>query len=1104
MVIRIPANAGSINLNPAKLTVSMCRAYMLTACSFTLRAVACIAILLSAPVCHADEVTESPGYLREIRPILASHCFPCHGPDAASRQARLRLDQSAAEMLPPESGVPAIVPHQADQSELVRRIESSDTDLVMPPPDSKKQLTKKEMRLLRNWIASGAKYAEHWAFRSPERPPVPQVSRTSWIRNEIDAFVLSKLEPAGLQPAPEASPETLLRRVSLDLTGLPPTLDERQAFLDDGSATAWENAVDRLLQSPHFGEKLTQDWLDLARFGDTSGYQDDNDRPNYPYRDAVIRAFNQNLPFDQLTVASLAGDLLPGATIDQRVLSGFNRLHRYNEEGGSDPEEFRVVYAVDRTNTTAAAWMGMTFVCAQCHDHKYDPISQREYYQLLAFFNSLKGEITVSKGPANPPQIRVPDPQVQEKINTAMLMMAQLEPQLQMREESLRPAFEKWLNASRSPQNNDVAFPAGAIGGRIGRTAQRAWYADTHLADDLTLETPLHSSGRLTVVRSINNDVEVGHFSTAAAQGVPGTGFCVAEGPRLFAHIAFSDGTVVHSSPIAAEHGIEYSWRSSYDPHEGKITLEVLRNETAVGTTSLVLTPAQRSDQMILNAFGISFRGLDDRNSPIELFLDDIEYTVSSSGSIRLQNCDQDPNWSGNGNQPGSSSSGTIAPPDGGHAFGYDPLASTASPDGVSLAAVAALHPEQRTDAHVSRLWNYYLQHQAPDVLQLHRELSNLKQEIEQHEQAAPLALVWEEMEVPRPTQILIRGDFQQPGEIVERGVPAIFPELPSEGTRDRLTLARWLVSGRHPLTARVAVNRFWKQVFGAGLVRTADDFGVRGEPPTHPELLDWLAVEFQSESADHVAWDIRKLLRLMVTSATYRQSSATSRELKERDPDNRLLARGSRFRLTAEEIRDAALTSSGLLNRAIGGRSVYPYQPDHFYRDKEDDPNEWKWPVETGSELYRRGLYTFIRRTSPYPSFQTFDVSGRGECMISRARTNTPLQALVTLNDPGFFEAARVLAERTMQQAESSLSDRIRFAFRSVLTRTPAASEETLLSELYKRELLRFQQNPAAAAQVMAQGRAPRDENLNVVEAAAWATVANALFNLDEAITRE
>ena len=781
-----------------------------------------VVVALSSPFVCAEQPID---YLRDVRPILAEHCFQCHGPDAAQRQSGLRLDQREGAVARLESGKTAIVPGESAASELVRRIESADSDVVMPPLETKRQLTTAQQRILRQWIDAGAHYAEHWAYRRPVRPIPPRTRNPNWPRNAIDSFVLQKLEASELNPAPEADRVTLIRRLSLDLTGLPPTLDEVDAFLADTSPVAYERLVDRLLASPHFGEKLAQDWLDLARFGDSSGYQDDGDRPNFPYRDYVIDAFNANMPFDQFTIENLAGDLIPDATLMQKVASGFNRLHRHNEEGGSDPEEFQVVYAVDRTNTTATTWMGLTFGCAQCHDHKYDPISQREYYQLYAFFNSLKGEVVISKA-ASPPQVRVPA-------------------------------------AIDQPQYDRLAAELAGTESRLKES---------------------------------------------------------------------------QSSPLLEE---------------------------------------------------------------------------------------------------------------------------------------------------------------------LKARLADLNSQREAIEKSASLALIWEEMQQPRPARILTRGDYQTPGETVDRDVPAIFPPLqesetvPGPNTRDRLALARWLVRGDHPLTARVVVNRLWKQCFGAGLVRTPEDFGVRGEPPTHPELLDWLAVELSHD------WDTKRLLRLIVSSSTYRQQSALTPELREVDPDNRLWARGARFRLSAEEIHDMALAASGLLTRRIGGRSVYPYQPDHFYRDKEDDPGEWKWPLETGADLYRRGLYTFLRRTTPYPPYQMFDAPSRGECTVARSRTNTPLQAFVTMNDPAFVEATRVLGERIAMQ-EGTIHDRLLFAFRTVLSRRPSDREGGILAGLYQSSRERYASDPQAAATVISHGQMPRLSDVDAIEVAAWTAVAAALLNLDEAISRE
>ncbi|MDA0658023.1 MAG: PSD1 and planctomycete cytochrome C domain-containing protein [Planctomycetota bacterium] len=751
-------------------------------------------------------------YSRDVYPILADHCLQCHGPDQEQRQAGLRLDVLAVATQPLESGQIAIQPGNARDSELMKRVTMSDPDLCMPPPSTKKRLSAEHVQILRRWIDAGALMTQHWSYQRPVRPPMPMVRTADWSRNPIDRFVLAQLDALNTSATREATRSTLIRRLSLDLTGLPPTINEVDAFLADRSPDAYERLVDRLLASPHYGEKMAQAWLDLARFGDSSGYQDDGNASSYPYRDYVIRAFNDNLPFDQFTTENLAGDLLPDPTLSQRIASGFNRLHRSNQEGGSDPDEFRVIYAIDRTNTTAATWMGLTMGCAQCHDHKYDPISQREFYQLYAFFNSLKGEVPITS--SSPPKVLLPTNKEDER------QLAELDQQLAALPESSPPTEERKKLASQR-------------------------------------------------------------------------------------------------------------------------------------------------------------------------------------------------------------------------------------------------------DSVLARI---------------------------------PWSFVWEEMEPPRAAHILTRGDFQQPGEQVTRGVPAVFPPL-STGVSDRLALARWLVDGNHPLTARVAINRLWQQCFGVGLVRTPEDFGVRGELPTHPALLDWLAIEYELIRG----WDTKQILRQIVTSATYRQTSQSTPQARDIDPDNRYLTRGGRYRLSAEEIRDGALAAAGLLVREIGGRSVNPYQPESFYRERETRVGEWKWPQEPGSGLYRRGLYTFMRRTSPYPTHQSFDGPSRGECTVMRPRTNTPLQALTTLNELTFVDAACRFAERIVDQG-SSTDDRVKFAFRTVISRPPTPQEQRVVENLLAAAHEQYARDPESAQALVRQSSrkdfAAKLENS--VEVAAWASVAAAVLNLDETMTRE
>jgi hypothetical protein len=962
---------------------------------------------------------------------------------------------------------------------------------------------------------SSAETPEHWAYRKLLRPVPPQTRNQQWSFNEIDRFVLAKLEAAGIAPSPEADRTTLIRRLSLDLTGLPPTVEEVDVFLADQTTDAYERLVERLLASPHLGEKLALDWLDLARFGDSSGYQDDGDRPNSPYRDYVIRAFNENMPFDQFTIENLAGDLLPGATLPQKVASGFNRLHRHNEEGGSDPAEFQVVYSVDRTNTKGTTWLGITLGCAQCHDHKYDPISQREYYQLYAFFNSLESEVAVSKS-ASPPFIRVPSLEDQrrlDRIGSEIIDAERLKRDIDSR---LTTAFDAWYKEQSQPRapSELPKVETGAAGGIIARSSHTAWYADDKLGAPLLLSQPLSALGTVAMVRSVNNIVDVGHFSTAQANGEAHIGFMAAEGPRFFACLVLPNGTRKLSQAIAGVHGVEYAWSYQYDPMggtddpadsdsdgEGLLAFQLKHQGKQVGAATIDLGAADRELIASFDAFGIVYRGAGTADSPLELFIDDVQYTSADEGGTRRQNFRSDPGWKGQGNGAN------------GHSFGFNPAASTSQGvSNLSIEQILSLPREHITREHLTRLRALFAADKFPELHDVDVRLRVLRHERDTIEGSSPQALIWQEMAEPRPTRILNRGDYQLPGESVERNVPAIFPALTADAARNRLTLARWLVGGEHPLTSRVAVNRLWKQCFGVGLVRTAEDFGVRGEPPTHLELLDWLATELSGDPAtdgsqlsklDAPRWDMKRILRLIVTSATYRQSSEVSAQLRETDPENRLLSRGARFRLSAEEIRDGALTSAGLLTRTIGGRSVYPYQADHFYRDKEDDPGEWKWPLETGADLYRRGLYTFLRRTTPYPSYQTLDAPSRGECTAARSRTNTPLQALVTMNDPVFVEAARVLGERIASHVGDS-ADRLVFAYRSVLARRPSAHERAVLERLYHLARARYVSDKEAASEVAGLGNAPRLSEVDPVEVAAWTTIASALLNLDEALTRE
>jgi hypothetical protein len=831
-------------------------------------------------------------YNRDIRPILSNNCFKCHGPDATERQAGLRLDIRAEALKPTESGNRAIVPGDAEKSRLVRRIFSAKAN-VMPPPESNKKLAEGEKQLLKQWIEQGAEYQAHWSFSPPQRPPSPTVNNRTWPRNAIDYFVLERLEKEGLYPSPETDRITYVRRLTLDLTGLPPTPAEVDDFLADTCADAYEKVVDRLLASPRFGERLAVDWLDAARYADTHGYHIDSGRDMSLWREWVINSFNGNLSFDRFTIEQLAGDLLPNPTLDQRIASGFNRNHMINFEGGAIPEEYHTAYIVDRVNTTSTVWLGLTVACAQCHDHKYDPISQKEYYQLYAFFNNVpeKGLDGATGNAA--PLLKTPTPLQQKKLKELAAAMKQIEQQL--------------------------------------------------------------------------------------------------------------------AGPLPEVEAEQSQWEKAVRDHQ-------------------------------LDQFQL----------------------------------------------PGKDAKGPQA-------------AKKLPPSIIGILALPAIY---RTTFQQAELRAYFRGNFSTTIKTFQDRLGRLQKEKVDWEKQVPTTMVMEEMPKPRDTFMLVRGQYDKHGEKVPPGVPVSLSSLPRGAPPTRLGLAQWLVDPNHPLTARVAVNRYWQIFFGTGLVKTAEDFGSQGELPSHPELLDWMATEFV-----HRGWNIKAMLRLMVTSATYRQSSVVTPALFARDPENRLLARGPRLRLQAEFIRDQALAISGALDGRIGGKSVSPYQPPGLWEELASRQDGAKWTAQTyvqskGRDLYRRTMYTFWKRTSPPPTLVTFDAPDRETCTVRRSRTNTPLQALVLMNDPTYVEASRQLAQRLMIEAGSP-EERIVLAFRLATARQPSAGEMKVLRRLFDDQWAVFRKDGQAAIKLLAVGESRLNEKLDVAELAAWTTVASVILNLDETVTK-
>ncbi|MEZ6032954.1 MAG: DUF1553 domain-containing protein [Planctomycetaceae bacterium] len=780
----------------------------------------------------SDPVSEpAVDFDRDIRPLLSETCFTCHGPDRNQLKAGLRLDQKESAFGPLESGLTAIVPGSPDQSELIRRLLSTDPDEVMPPPSEQKRLSPAQIDLLQTWIRQGAVWKGHWSFEPIQTPPLPGSDSAAWGNtNPIDAFVRTRLAQDGLELSPEETRERLIRRVSLDLIGLPPSINEVDAFVNDTESNAFEKVVDRLLSSPHFGERLALVWLDLARYGDTSGYHNDSLRDMWLWREWVVNAFNNNLPFDEFTIEQLAGDLIPHRTIQQQIASGFHRNVMTSDEGGLIDAEYRNLYVVDRVSTTGVTWLGMTIGCAQCHDHKYDPITQRDFYQVYAFFNN------VAENGKDGVRDRNPKP---------------------------------FLRISTPEQDQELA--------------------------------------RLTA------------DATAADQQL---------------------------------------------------------QERSKGLTT---------EQIAADA----------------------------------------------------------------------------------------------------------------ELVELQKKVKELKKTRDDYEKSIPNTMVMEELETPRETFMKVRGNYDQDGEKVAAAVPAFLPQI-NPGTADRplnrLDLARWLVSREHPLTARVTINRWWAMLFGTGIVKTLNDFGSQGERPSHPELLDWLAADFMSD------WDTKRAIRQIVLSATYRQTSRTTPEQLKRDSNNRLLARGPRQRLDAEIIRDNALSIAGVLNPVLGGRSIKPAQPDGTWEINE--MSGYKYEKSTGADLYRRGLYVYWRRSTVYPSFVTLDAPTREFCVAQRAKTSTPLQSLVLMNDPVFVEAARAFAQRVLTEGGSDSVARLSFAWRLALSRPPSDSELDVLKTTLQQLQDTYTQDPEAAGKLVTVGDLPRPDGMDDRELAAWTALSNVILNLNETIT--
>ena len=1183
-------------------------------------------------------------FVRDIRPILADHCFNCHGQDDKARKSKLRLDVRDAANKPAKSGDIAIVPGDVAKSKLIERISSHDPDEVMPPPKSKKSLSSQQIDLLKRWIASGADYKMHWAFTKPERPVVPVIgepvisksvisekpggkggarstgsinteSLITQPANPIDAFVLQRLQKEGLTPSAEADRVTLIRRVTLDLTGLPPTPAEVDEFVADQGAEAYERVVARLLKSPRYGEHMARYWLDGARYADSHGFHIDSERSLWKYRDWVVDSFNKNMPFDQFTIEQLAGDLLPEATQDQKIGSGYVRCNMSTGEGGAIVEEYQAKYTFDRVETTATMWLGLTLTCARCHTHKYDPIQHKEYYGLFAFFNNLNESVMDGNKPNPDPFLRVPTPEQtnrqaklkglitsgQTRLDAPMpeLDQTQVEWQTKWNEKlsagwnalaaasaksavtngaKLRKLDDKSLLAEGENPESDTytvklkidpgnlaairleTLPDDSLPKKSAARAEDGRFRLSEFEAELIANTKETNSKprKLKFTQTIADTAEAGFEIDKATDGKADTGWGVAADAVGEPHVAlFALG-----EPMKVTTNAELKVTLRFDASKSKRALGRFRIAAAQNDDLVqLLNPPKLEPWQVVGPFaseglnhgftnvyepekGVdlkkAYKGVKDEikwaaksdfeDGKANLLVQDLHgihgayflqrsLTVPAARKIdlALRGDDALKLWV-NGKlvaERAEDKEGAgllrvtvdlkkgetkfllkVVTVQGAAYFTFEPKLGDAESVPADVAAILAT-AKKLTGPQQTKVRNFYRREHSAEFKKGFDELVKWREEDGAIDKSIPSTMVAKESDKMRETFMLIRGEYDKKGDKVTFGTPAIFPPLPPGAPTNRLGLAMWLTSPEHPLPARVTVNRFWQQYFGTGLVKTTEDFGVQGDAPSHPELLDWLATEFMRSG-----WDEKRMQRLIVTSATYRQSSKASPELRTRDPENRLLAHGPRFRADGEVVRDMALFVGGLLVEQRGGKAVKPFEPGGLWEAVSFN-NSQKYVQDKGDGNYRRSLYTYWKRQSPPPNMLIFDAPTREYCVVRRPRTNTPLQALVLLNDPQFVEASRAFADRILREGGKTTASRAAFAFRQATGRAPAADELKVLEDVFKQQLATFRKDQGAAKKLIDVGAFKASANVDQSELAAWATIASMILNLDESVTK-
>ncbi|MBE2283421.1 MAG: PSD1 domain-containing protein [Prosthecobacter sp.] len=1004
---------------------------------------------------------------RDIRPILSDKCFHCHGPDEKERKSGLRLDVRDAALKPAESGAVAIQPGDPSHSELVARCLTADKDELMPPPKLGKPLSQREKDLLQQWITEGAEYQGHWAFLPPVRAAVPAQKPD---QHPIDAFITARLAKEGLKASPEADRATLIRRLSLDLTGLPPTPAEVSAFEQDAAPNAYEKLVDRLLASKHYGERMAMQWLDFARYADSHGFQTDSSRSMWPWRDWVIRAFNDNKPFDQFTIEQIGGDLIPNATLDQKIATGFNRNHRINGEGGIIAEEWRIENVIDRVETTGFTWLALSLNCCRCHDHKYDPITQKEFYQLFSFFNNTTDRGTITggsnrSGGNEAPVVTVADPAAAARLAALQQEIDAAKQQATAARKDLGKLIAAWeATALKNLAQGQTAWAPlaptqvvsklGDKGAKLTRQSDGSYLASgpNPAQDTYLFDAPLPKGGVTALLLECLPDASLPNQSL---------------GRYSNGNFVLTDFDVFVQKPGGKPEKQTLARVSADYSQKGYEIEKVLKRARGKGWA--IDGPTKRDPRRAMFVLQTPVNAPEGTQLLLRLRHEAI----------------------------------------GGHNIGRFRISASSTPaetlklDGdtqlAALKAILEVPVEKRTAQQKGEIQKFFIANVDSPLKRANDVVTAKQKALEDARAQLPSVMVMEEMPQPRDAFILNRGEYDKPTTKVGMGLPAVLPPLPKGAPMNRLGLAKWLVDPANPLTARVWVNRAWEKSFGYGLCKTTENLGSQADYPVHPELLDWLATEFV-----RTGWDMKAMQKLLVTSHAYRQQSKVTPELLAKDPDNRLLARGPRFRLAGELVRDQALALSGLLVPKIGGDSVKPYMPEGVWDETSKYGNLRGYKADTGEGLYRRTMYTIWKRTAAPPTMLLFDSPSRELCTVKRSRTNTPLQALALLNEVTFVEAARALAQRVIQEGGDTPEARLDFAYRLVTSRAADADTKRLLLAGLKQRLAEFQANPESAAQLIATGASKPDASIPAPELAAYTTTASILLNLDRTITRD